>query len=231
MTTTFAGAGRYSGNGAQGKNRIDGFVSFPGGKFDDLQVDGVCTSEGDLEANTIKIDGVFKAKGNVKANSIDCDGVVTIEGNLRAGRVDVDGTVSIKGDKVEADYIMCDGVLSAENQVSADLIEANGFINAKEIVGDKIVIKSFKRSRIAHFIWKAKEAFTNADYSRIDLIEATTIELRGVKAKTVSGHDVIIGPACIIDRVDCSGILKIDATATVGEVMGNATAQPQESTE
>jgi len=227
MNSKVAGAGSFSGFGSAGKNRIDGLFNFPGGTYEDLVVDGVCTSEGPLEAHSIKIDGVFKAKSDVKADILDCDGVVTIEGNLRAGKVDVDGTVSVKGDKVEADVIKCDGILTAENQVSADIIEANGFINAREIVGDRIVIKSFKKSFFFKVFLKAREAFIHSDYSKVDLIEATTIELRGVKAKTVSGHDVIIGPACIIQKVDCSGNLSIDSTATVGVVVGNAEAQNQ----
>jgi len=217
MYTKFAGSGTLK---TAGRSSIDGVVTFPGGTFDDLKVNGVCTSEGSIEAVSLDIDGVFTAKGDVCAERLDCDGVTTIEGNLRVKKADIDGVISIHGDKVEADYIVCDGVLTAANQISADVIEADGFINAKEIVGDRIVIKSFRKSTFFSLFLKIKQALQDPDFSKIDLIEATTIELRGVRAKAVNGQDIIIGPACIIDRVDCSGKLEIDPDARVGEVVG-----------
>jgi len=219
MYTKFAGSGTLK---TAGRSSIDGVVTFPGGKFDDLKVNGVCTSEGSIEAVSLDIDGVFTAKGDVCAEKLDCDGVTTIEGNLRVKKADIDGVTSVHGDKVEADHIVCDGVLTAANQISADIIEADGFINAKEIVGDRIVIRSFRKSTFFSLFLKIKQALKDPDFSKIDLIEATTIELRGVRAKAVNGQDIIIGPACIIDRVDCSGTLAIDPGAQVGEVVGSA---------
>jgi len=219
MFTKFAGSGVIKDSG---RSVIDGVVTFPGGKFDELKVSGVCTAEGSIEANILNVDGVFTAKGDVCADRLDVDGITTIEGNLRAKFADIDGVTTVNGDKVEADRIVCDGVLTAKNQISADLIEADGFINAREIVGDRIVIKSFRKSTFFSLYLKIKQALKVADFSKIDLIEATTIELRGVRAKVVSGQDIIIGSACIIDRVDCSGKLTIDPDAQVGEVVGSA---------
>jgi len=217
MFTKFAGSGVIKD---KGKSRIDGVVTFPGGKFEELHVNGVCTAEGPIDADSLNIDGVFTAKSDVSVGKLDCDGVTTIEGNLRAKKADIDGVTTVNGDKVEADHIVCDGVLTARYQISADLIEAEGFINAKEIVGDRIVIRSFRKSTFFNLYLKIKETFKNPDFSKIDLIEATTIELRGVRAREVNGQNIIIGSACIIDRVDCSGTLTIDADAKVGEIVG-----------
>ena len=216
MFTKFAGSGVIRDTG---KSRIDGVVTFPGGKYEELHVSGVCTAEGPIEADSLTIDGVFTAKSDVSVGKLDCDGVTTIEGNLRAKKADIDGVTTVNGSNVEADHIKCDGVLSAKNQISADLIEAEGFINAKEIVGDRIVIRSFRKSTFFNLYLKIKETFMGPDFSKIDLIEATTIELRGVRAKEVNGQNIVIGPACIIDRVDCSGALTIDADAKVGEII------------
>ena len=222
MYTKFSGKGVYDTSGSIGRNNIEGVVTFPGGRFDELRIDGVCTSDGSIEANRLDINGVFTAKGDVLAEKFDCDGIVTIEGNLRVKKADIDGVTTIQGEKVEADYIKCDGVLTARNQVSADVIEADGFINAREIVGDSIRIRSFRKSGIFKLFLKVKEVFGNPDFSKIDLIEATTIELRGVRAMAVNGQDIVIGPACIIDRVDCSGSLRIDSDATVKEIISAA---------
>ena len=220
MFTYYSGTGKFGQDGSRGKSRVDGVVVFPGGNFDELSINGVCTSEGPIEANLIDIDGVFTTSSDIRATSIDCNGVVTIHGNLRVKKADIDGVVTVRGASVEADYIKCDGLLTAEGQVSADIIEAEGFINAREIVGDRITIGSFRKAGLLKFFIKVREAFTDKDFSKVDLIEATTIELRGVQAKTVSGHNIVIGPACIINRVDCTGTLSIDTTATVREVIG-----------
>ena len=225
MFSIFAGAGKYSSDGKKGRSNIDGVVTFPGGSFDELRIDGVCTAEGAIEANILDIDGVFTAKDDVRADELDCDGVVTIQGNLRVKKAKIDGVTTIQGAKMEADHIVCNGVLTADNQISADIIEADGFINAREIVGDRIYIRSFRRSSVFKIFLKVREAFGDPDFSKINLIEATTIELRGVRAQAVNGQNVIIGPACIIDRVDCSGTLKVDTDAKVGEITGVASAQ------
>ncbi|MDR3037408.1 MAG: FapA family protein, partial [Coriobacteriales bacterium] len=182
-------------------DHIGGVITFPGGIFDRLKIDGVCTTTGPLEANDLHIEGVFTGNGDVKADRFDCEGVVTINGNLRAKHADIDGVVTISGNKVEGDFIKCDGVLTIKGQVSADVIEAQGFINATEIVGDRIIIKSFRKSPIFKLWIKFKKAVGNPDFSKVDLIEATTVELRGVRAHSVNGENVIIGPACVIDEV------------------------------
>jgi cytoskeletal protein CcmA (bactofilin family) len=217
--------GRSKGTGSASRNHLEGVMTLPGGVFDDLSVNGVITILSDLEARRLDLDGVFTCAGNVRADNLDCDGVATIEGNLRVKTVDIDGVLTLNGSKVEADRITCDGVLSIRGQVSADIIEADGFLNAYEIVGDRVTIRSFRKSFFLRTWTRIKESFSGNIFSKVDLVEATTISLQGVHAKTVSGHDVYIGPACKIDRVDCSGALAIDPDAEVGEIVGQAAAE------
>lgn len=211
---SFKGVGNFE-NG-----RIDGVVTFPGGVYGDLNINGVATAEGPLDAGVMDIDGVFNARSDVNCKTLNSDGVSTIDGNLRCSLLDVDGVVTVHGSKIEADRIVCDGVISIEGQVSADNIDANGFINATEIVGDRISIQSYKKS-IWFKLWvKINEAVGSQNYSRVGLIEATTINLRGVYATKVSGHDITIGPGCKIDTVDASGPLYIDIDAEVATIIG-----------
>jgi cytoskeletal protein CcmA (bactofilin family) len=196
-------------------------MTIPGGVFGNLDIDGVVTIDGDLEAAHLDIDGVFTCRGSIKADSLDCDGVATIEGDLRTKTADVDGVLTLKGSRVEADFIKCDGVLSIPGQVSADVIEADGFLNAREIVGDRVTIGSFRKSYFLIKLWRrAKEAVGVNDFSKIDLIEATTVSIQGVHAQSVNGHDVTIGRGCKVDRVDCTGTLVVDPTAEVAEIVG-----------
>jgi cytoskeletal protein CcmA (bactofilin family) len=203
------------------RGRLDGVMTIPGGVFGDLDIDGVVTVDGDLEAALLDIDGVFTCTGSIKADTLDCDGIATVEGDLRVRTADIDGVLALKGSKVEADSITCDGVLSVPGQLSADVIEADGFLNAHEIVGDRVSIGSLRKSYVLIKLWRrAKEAVGIDDFSKVDLIEATTVSIQGVHARSVNGHDVTIGRACKVDRVDCTGTLVIDPTAEVGEVVG-----------
>ncbi len=213
--------GSFKGVGNMEEGRVEGVISFPGGVYGDLNINGVATAEGPIEVGHMDIDGVFNARSDVNCQSLDAHGVVTIDGNLRATKADIDGVVTVHGSKIEADRIVCDGILSTDGQVSADRIDAQGFINANEIVGDNISIQSFTRSFFFRMWVRLKEAVGSHDFSKVDLIEATTISLRGVHARTVSGHDITIGPGCKIDRVDASGSLSIDPDAEVREVVQN----------
>ena len=209
----------FSGFGSAGDSKIEGVGTFRGGVYGELRIDGVCTIEGDLEAESLDIDGVCTCTGNVAARKFDCDGVLTIQGNLRVGKADVDGVVTVNGNKIEADEIKCDGVVNVTGEISADIIRANGKINAEAIVGDHIMIKSYWKHGLARLFIRIGERFSMKNFSVVDLIEGTTVELRGVRAKSVNGHDVNIGKHCEIDRVDASGSLIVDPTSYVGEVV------------
>jgi hypothetical protein len=210
----------FSGIGHATKERVSGVTTIPGGVFEKLKIDGVCTITSKMEGKDLSVDGVFTCEDDVIADSFNCGGVVTIKGNLRAKELDIDGVATIRGNKLEADTIVCDGVLTSHGEVSADTIEADGFISAKEIVGDRIIIHSRKKNFFYNLF-----ASKFLKYSEVDLIEASFVELRHVRAKKVSGHDVIIGKGCIVACVDCSGTLRIDADAQVKETTGDYTKQ------
>ena len=207
---------KIKGIGNISDNKIEGIATIDGGSYENLSIDGVCTINGDIETNRFDVDGTTTCEGNIVCKEMDCDGVVTIHGNVRSETIVIDGVVTVNGSKVEANRIECDGVLSVQGQISADVIISDGFIKAQEIVGDEITIMS---KRISAFF----KLFTpkRFKYSHVKLIEATTVMLRYVQADTVSGQNVNIGPGCEIRRVDCSGELTVDPSATIEEVVQN----------
>ena len=208
------------GIGKSDKNKFGGVGTIPGGVYQKLDIEGVYTIEGDIKADELNIDGVCTCNGNVEAELFECDGVLTISGNLRAGKADVDGVVTVNGNKIEADRIDCDGLLSVDGEISADVIDADGKLNAKEIVGDRIRIKSYWKRGLAALIFKIGEKNSKSmKFSVVDLIEGTTVELRGVRAKSVNGQNVTIEKNCSIDRVSASGELSINPKSIVGEVV------------
>lgn len=191
--------------------RVEGVAKLAGGEYGTLIIDGVGHCEGDIKAENLKIDGTFKCRGSITADLLECDGVSTFSGDIWAKKIIVDGAFKIKGAKVEAADIHCDGAIDVDGQISADSLKAGGVIRAREIVGDRIVINSR--------VGKITRAFMK--YSSADLIEATTIELTGVTADTVNGHDVTIGPDCKIKNLDCSGTLSIDPSSSIETITGD----------
>ncbi len=185
---------------------MEGIGKINGGEFGTMTVDGVSTCTDDLKAENMRINGVFKCQGSLEAGFLQTDGTAEVNAHLRAKKLVVEGVLTVRGEgKIEAGEIECDGVIKA-GEISADVIHADGFVNAHEIVGDRITIRSHT-NRIAQFFTKR--------FSHIELIEATTIELHGVVAKTVNRQDIVIGPNCIIDNVDCSGTLTVHKSSSV----------------
>ena len=215
----------FNGVGRTKDGKVNGVGTIQGGKYDTLNIDGVLTIEGDIEAEILNINGVCSCNGNLTAKIFDCDGVLTVNGNIRAGNAKIDGVVTVNGSKVEADRINCDGVLSVEGEISADSIEADGKLNAREVVGDHIIVKSYWRTGIRRVFLKFGEKMgekinnNSVKFSVIGLIEGTTVDLRGVQAKSVSGHDVSIGKGCEIDSVSATGVLNIHPKAKVAAVL------------
>ena len=194
-------------------NKIGGVSTIGGGKYDELVVDGVITANGDLEAESISVDGVVTVNGKLESRSfIRINGVVTVNGGLRAELVDVDGVITIKKD-VEADHVKINGVVSAKAQISADLVEGRGMISAEEIVGEKVILHCEEKKRRLFFSRKGQKPW-------VRIIEATEIDVDGIQCQNLNGHNIVIGPQCIVENVDCSGKLSIAPEAQVKNING-----------
>lgn len=224
------------------KCRVEGIQTIKGGEFDSVRVSGVVTIQGDIITNKMRLEGVSTVKGLVKAarlqvsgvtniandivsNKIKVEAVMNLSGNLKAGELEIQGVIRSKGEKVEAEMISCKGVLDFAGEISADVIKAEGMIRADEICGDQICIESVSAEP---YQWIKKgirsliglEEGGKEKFSRVDLIEGTTIVLKNVCAKEVNGHDITIGDNCTIDKVDCDGTLCVSRSATIKEITG-----------
>ena len=200
------------------KTDFDGILSIAGGTYEHLRIDGICNCSGNLIAQEIEINGILNCDANLEAGKFDCDGVANVKGSMRTDAIDVDGYMNIgrknSNAKLEANEIHCRGVITVlgNGEINAEIIDAEGYINANEIVGEKVKIKSQTSILMK---WLANK------WSKVDMIEATTIELDNVTAKIVNGHDITIGESCVIDKLDCSGRLIIHPTSTIKEITGD----------
>lgn len=176
----------------------------------ELEVDGTAKVQGSAGVEKLEVDGIFTVEENLETTSVRCGGVINAGGKVTADTMEVDGT--LKCTDISASRVEMDGVIKVEGQVSADKVLVDGIINAGEVVGDEVVI----------------ESSDNHPASQVGLVEATTITLQGVKADTVNGTYVTIGPACIIGALDCNGTLRIHPSARVATVTGDYTLEGED---
>jgi len=208
---------------------VDGALKC-GGRLDagELDVDGAVTIRADAGVERLSVDGSLTVEGAVlECGSIECDGAIKARGRLSAQTLEVDGALAVEGGRLECTQIHCDGAIRCGGQVSADVVHVDGVISAEEIVGDEIVIHSAP-SHGSFFSLGGLLFGGGSDRlapSRAKLIEATTVELTGVQADTVNGTHVVIGPQCVIGRLDCNGTLSIHPEAQVGEITGEYTRE------
>lgn len=197
-----------------------------------MEICGAVQAAAGAGIETVEVDGALTVTGKLECSSVTCDGAIKVSEDMTAATIEVDGALNVKGG-VSADSIEVDGFLSAGGQVSADKVHVEGIISAAEIVGDEVVIWQHGRSFIGRGITitvGGKKISVGGNIvrreqksSRIGLIEATTIALKGVTAQTVNGTDVTIGPGCVIEDLDCNGILRVDLSAQVHNITGNYT--------
>ena len=202
--------------------RIKGVNTLDGGQYDELVLGGVVTANGDLKATSVEIGGVVTLNGRLESKSfIKIGGVVTVNNTLRAKTIDVGGVVTMHGD-VEADQIQIRGVVNAKGQVSADLVESWGVFSAEEVVGDKVIIHCDKQTgkTIGGLFRLGRDNKKNLP--KVGTIEATEIDVDGIRCENLNGHNIVIGPRCIVENVDCTGRLAIAPEAQVKNINGQA---------
>jgi len=196
---------------------LEGVRSFEGGDYEKVILEGVITLKGDLKAKILKIEGVFNAKGEISSEELYCEGVANITGTVRTKIAKIEGHFNLKGEKFESDEINCSGILNVNGEVNADIIKADGIINAQEVCGDYVEINSKKKLAFGVL----EKLYNRFYYSKIGLIEATTITLKGVTCDNVNGHNITIGKGCIIKNISCDGILNIDPSSKVENIVGD----------
>lgn len=200
---------------------IEGIGKISAGEYDIINVEGVGNINGDIKASRLIVEGVLKCNGIIEADEMNIEGVITLNKSVRVKKLKIEGVVNQKKDKIEADTIYCEGTLNSEGEISADKIVVEGHISAPEIYGEYIKIDNNSllnkdvHLNIFGFGFHNKRG---KDYSYVDVMEATTIELINVKAKSVRGNNVSIGPNCVIEEIECDGALSIDSRAKVGKV-------------
>lgn len=214
------GAGRCDGLFSAERIEVNGSFHCPGILKSGLVIaSGSFRCDGAMKSDDLNVSGSLKCGGRLEAGRVRCSGAMAVECDVAVQELDVSGSLKVSSARLEADRVACSGSLRVSGQISADEIKVTGMVNAREIVGDRVIIHSGKIPWRQFLPGKLLAGLT----SQAGLVEATVVELEGVTAETVNGQDVTIGPNCIIQRVDCSGTLFIHPTSSVAQVTGEYT--------
>lgn len=191
--------------------KLDGISKINGGEYRIVSVDGITQINSSLKVRSFFIDGKCKVNGDTFSDELFCDGITEIKGNLTAVDIKVDGMLTVDGKNVESITLVCDGNIKVKGSIFSEIVDANGVISANRIIGNKVNIKSLSGKFMKLFF---------SPVSKINIIKAEQIELSGVKSQSIIGNNIIIGPFCEINTINCSGKLKIDKRSNVNNILG-----------
>lgn len=232
---------------SKGNMRIDGMGTQAGGCFDRVEINGLGTLKGRVEADEICVSGAGTFQGEVQTQRLNVDGTATFhqdavaqsvtingnakfKGNLQTGGLDINGNLKIEG-HVRGENVTNEGRLIINGSCEAESFKSEGQVkvldglNAETVelnIALKCEIKEIGGSQITV---RRTNYLTNSFVDAFlptglytNLVEGDLIELEYTDAATVRGHDVFIGPGCTVDLVEYSGKYEKSPTANVREV-------------
>ncbi len=215
--------------------RINGLGSSSGGNYNLVQINGKGDINGDLECTDLQINGLGCIHGNAKTGTVRVAGKAEIDGNLKGHQIIVDGMTEVRG-AVSGDLIENRGMLKVGKDCGVETFKSQGgftvggLLNAgkieieiyatsraREIGGEQIEIRSGDAFGFKKFL---SSIFPGLQLTRdltAETIEGDSIYLENATVKTVRGHDVRIGPGCMINVVEYKNTFYKDSGATVKE--------------
>ena len=210
-----------------------------------MEIDGACKVEGCAEAETLEVNGSLKTAGpsrvagNLEVNGsmktenaslavggrADICGSLKTEGDFSAEMLDVTGAVHVEGSLKTTEAVV-DGVLKVEGEVQAERFRAEGVVKIDGLLNAETVELGLAgEDEIASIgggsvrVYRSRRGFglfNKRPHLLAELIEADEISLEYTDVETVRGVNVHIGPECVVDRVEYSGTLTTDASASIG---------------
>ncbi len=176
-----------------------------------LKVAGSSMVEGKVKTRETKVNGQLTTEAQMDTKDISINGSAVIKGKLCADQADIRGSITVEED-LEAEKVNIKGIFNIKGLLNAGkvYIELFGNAKAKEIGGEKIVVKKsgFTLNKLL------KPLFADKSLS-VDVIEGDEIELEYTQAKVVRGKNVKIGPGCKVDLVEYQDTYDADHEAEV----------------
>ncbi|MGG6313239.1 hypothetical protein [Paenibacillus macerans] len=179
---------------------------------EEFRLNGTGSSEGALRGGQLELDGMFKVSGDVHFSSLHVRGMLKSGGSSTGDKAKVDGSFRLAGD-AEFEEAEVYGQIQVGGMLNAGRlqIDMDGPSRAKEIGGERIVVRLKKSRRLLDFLSPLGGTRLTAD-----VIEGDDIHLEGTKAEVVRGKSVVIGPGCEIGRVEYKEYFEQSPQASVG---------------
>jgi cytoskeletal protein CcmA (bactofilin family) len=207
-----------------------GTSSAAGGRYDQVKITGECKVSGDLacrrmgvtgnvwvdgalNSEELSLTGAAEIKGSLRAGTVRGRGELKFENAARVGKVDFTGNMNVRGD-MEADRFLLSGACAVDGLLNADRLEIRlyGSCRAREIGGESLTVKRSGVSRLMGLVNIGGPVLLTAD-----VIEGDSVDLSCTEAGVVRGNHVVIGPDCVIGKVEYRESLKVHKSAVVRE--------------
>lgn len=184
------------------------------------KVSGKLNTEGFIEANEFHVSGMcYSDRLNVKEAHIS--GITTVKNTISAHQLKVSGVLNV-ANMIEAEYLKVTGRLNCEGLINAEQVEleAKSGSTFEEIGASEVKIIRYESGHsINGVLTSVINSFTQAFgvNKRVigKQIEADQVYVESATIQKISGHDIVIGPDCVIDEVEYTGTLVVDKQSTV----------------
>jgi cytoskeletal protein CcmA (bactofilin family) len=110
--------------------RISGAGSAGGGVYNDVEINGAGSINGDVECIRLSTNGASNISGNVKAQSVKMNGTASFRGDIKSGQIDVNGAAGMHGN-VDTGRIKVSGTIDIDGNLHSAEVDAKGAIKVK----------------------------------------------------------------------------------------------------
>ena len=206
------GSGEYNEVTCSGSAKITGDI-----KCNSFSCAGSAKAAGDIVCGEMmKISGSFSSNGCVKAKELRVSGATRFLKSVEATQLHVAGSFRAE-ENVSAEKAVIRGAASISGLLNAetvDILFERGEGSEIGAIGGGTVIIKCKASSGFRKIFKK-----NVAKFKVGEIEADSVELEQVAAKTVRAMNAVIGDGCEIGVLEYSDTLNVSENAKIGEIV------------
>lgn len=200
---------------------LEGLGNLRTGEYGDVCLEGLHNISGNIRFRKMKIEGSCNSKGKLEGDTLVVGGFLNAAKDIKVKLLNIDGFAKTGKAKVYADRIEVNGVLRNEEEISADIIKVEGIIQTPSLLGDEIELnyKAVQKTSFAlDFFGLRQKLFHGAD-----TIECTKLKASYITCKRICAQEIELYDHCVVDEIECDGVIHMDATCRVGIINGDYT--------
>lgn len=180
------------------------------GDYGDVFIHGAGSIDGDITFETLEIDGHCSAEKKLNGKLIQVNGYLEPEDDIKVNELVVNGVVESDDIKIYGEQIHIHGILKNRKEVNGEYIIIHGRISFHDLVGEHIEI---------HGRFRDKDL--GVGFNQADDIACTTLVAERLKVKHICASNITLTRNCIIDSIQCDGILRYDSTCQIDHIEGD----------